>query len=518
MRLEIPKNCKIADSTINNANNYAAIYCRESNPNKKGALENQESSNERYAQANGFIIYDIYKEFTSAANNYYYERPEFMRLLEDAKKGCFKKIIITKRDRLARRYDDFILIRNLCKQLQIELIYCNDIKLDNTESYAANFIENMMMAIAQIEPSNIKNRIRDGKNAKKLEGIYDSPASFGYIKKDNYIKYQYIKDGIKAYLVHDIFKIYLSSDEIRCAKDVVNYLSSDYVRNKYRRENRNKYLAIIEEFVNESFVREVLSKPIYAGIQTESLDYKYQMFIMTYNGIPTNIDLEHFLDCKNVCRIISPQTWSDAVNKWLKYNTQTKIRNVQKKHEEQTFRTSLYCGKCEKEIKLTKNTISCGTGDCISFSKENFLKGLIKALIYSIKILGGIDYAVKNAASNLKKEKYSLECNLKKEIFRQGDLVNKYIEGNNDNNTIEKIKDFNRSQLEIKEKISFLQEKIEFLEGRFSKIIFPLLETEYFHIVMDDILDSQLKIIEVFVRNNITELKVNGKSIRVRKD
>jgi len=85
---------------IENPNKYAAVYARESNPNAPNPIETQKYICREYALKNNLLIYKEYSELISASQVSYQNRSKFIQLLDDAKKGYFKQIIDTGRDRI----------------------------------------------------------------------------------------------------------------------------------------------------------------------------------------------------------------------------------------------------------------------------------------------------------------------------------------------------------------------------------------------------------------------------------
>lgn len=139
-----------------------AIYSRKSKYTGKGeSIENQVEICKDYIRYNYNIINDdqilIYEDegFTGANIN----RPDFKRMMDDAKKKMFSNIVCYRLDRISRNSADFsILIKDL-KDLGINFISVKD-KFD-TESPMGKAMMMVSSVFAQLERDIIAERIRD---------------------------------------------------------------------------------------------------------------------------------------------------------------------------------------------------------------------------------------------------------------------------------------------------------------------------------------------------------------------
>jgi len=79
--------------------------------------------------------------------------------LNDMYAGMFKTVVVIRMDRLSRRIDDFMKIKNIFKAHDVNVIYVKEPQLNfNEENYISNFIQNMVMAVSTFEPDNIADR------------------------------------------------------------------------------------------------------------------------------------------------------------------------------------------------------------------------------------------------------------------------------------------------------------------------------------------------------------------------
>ena len=88
-----------------------AIYCRlsEEDRNKQfetddsGSIQNQKAMLLQYAMEQGWELYNIYSDDDYTGSDR--ERPQFNRLLEDARRGCFDIVLCKSQSRFTREME-----------------------------------------------------------------------------------------------------------------------------------------------------------------------------------------------------------------------------------------------------------------------------------------------------------------------------------------------------------------------------------------------------------------------------
>ncbi|MCC5911782.1 MAG: recombinase family protein [Clostridiaceae bacterium] len=289
---------------ISNPYKYAAIYARESNTSVPNPIETQKHFCREHARNKNLFIYNEYSELISASSRQYTDRPQFMALLDDAKKGYFKSIIVTRRDRMCRNFEEYIELKNIFKKLNVEILYSNDIELNDKKSYATEFIENIIMGLAEMEPRRIKQRTEAGRNAKIQKQIYDKAPSYGF-KYDKYDK-TYYKDGAKFKIVQDIFDIFLNNDEVTDHQKLCSKLK-DNMETNYKGTESEEYFKLVSN-LKPSDIKKILSRPFYAGIQISNAMYRYNMFYVQHNENIVQANEKFFLPFTNIeTTVITPE-------------------------------------------------------------------------------------------------------------------------------------------------------------------------------------------------------------------
>ncbi|MEJ8554174.1 recombinase family protein [Tepidibacter sp. Z1-5] len=502
---------------VNDPYQYAAIYARESNPNAPNAIDTQIYTCKNYAHNENILVYDVYSELVSATKVSYKQRKAFMRLIEDAKKGYFKKIILTRRDRLTRVFEEFIEIKKLFKKLDIEILYSNDIQIDEKKDYACNFLENILMGLAEMEPRRIAHRTREGQKTKIEKGIYDKRAPYGlvYDKKEKF----YFHDGIKVELVKDIFEIYLKYKTVKKPKDIIKKL------NKYAdtKEEKSEYIALVNKLKDKD-INSILSKSIYAGIYINNIDFKYKDFYINYYGKIEKVNTKYFHKYHNIQPIITPKQWYDTVEKWYENNPNKLQPKREQKRTNKIFKDLFICTKCEKVLKYKNGKFSCESKGCKGINKDVLIRDTIRDLVRFLinkeesdknKGKDTLDNIIKDSVKKLSSKRGDLKKILVDSINKQGKLIEEYIENSTDEYIRKKITKEVKNQKNIKEKIKELDEKIIFLNNKFKKIIIPLVDSGYIHLISDELEKNQSALLEVFMYENIKELEINGHPIRI---
>jgi DNA invertase Pin-like site-specific DNA recombinase len=133
----------------------AALYCRVStfdqNRGDYSSLEDQESRLRRAAEAEGYEVYDIYKEVASSATM---ERDQLRRLLAELEH--FDAVFVTKLDRLSRSMHDWCAINERMDECHVALV-CTTQKID-TSTPMGRFFRDLLMLFAQFEREMIAER------------------------------------------------------------------------------------------------------------------------------------------------------------------------------------------------------------------------------------------------------------------------------------------------------------------------------------------------------------------------
>ena len=138
-------------STVENSLSIStAIYCRVStfHPHQQDSLENQIRHYQEFMKKTpNYILTEIYYDF--GISGYKETRPGFCKMLEDARKGCFRQIITKSITRFARNTDTVLKTTRQLKELGIDIYF--ELQKIHTLSQEGELLLTLFAAFAQAE-------------------------------------------------------------------------------------------------------------------------------------------------------------------------------------------------------------------------------------------------------------------------------------------------------------------------------------------------------------------------------
>lgn len=222
-----------------------AAYLRVSTDRQadKGySLSEQEKRIKAYCSSKDWDLVKIYKDPGFTGSNL--ERPALQNLIEEI--DAYDIVLVNKLDRLSRSQKDTLyLIQDVfaphgCSFVSIEESF------DMTTALGIAMV-GILSAFAQLERSQIKERMKMGKEGRKRKGLwhggYYNPIGYDY--KDGKLQINDESEQVKL-----IFNMYLNGTSIR---DITRFLQQHYTT-RYTSWN---YVGT---------VRKILSNPVYIGM------------------------------------------------------------------------------------------------------------------------------------------------------------------------------------------------------------------------------------------------------------
>jgi DNA invertase Pin-like site-specific DNA recombinase len=180
-------------------------YCRVSTliGAQADGLEHQREFFESYAQRHGFDLLCIYADEGKSGTKLRV-RPQFLRMMEDARSGAFDTVLVKDVSRLARNTIDFLQSIRELKDIGVKVVFVNS---DLTSQDSSEFTLTLLAAIAQEESQNTSKRVKFGYKISAAKGKVPTIV-YGY----NHIRGQAYSLEIneqEAAVVRDIFDWYL---------------------------------------------------------------------------------------------------------------------------------------------------------------------------------------------------------------------------------------------------------------------------------------------------------------------
>ena len=180
--------------------NRAAIYARVSDKSQDGedktSISEQTGDMEAYCESKGLTITARYQE---VGRGWSKKRPEFQRMLDDAKKGRFDTIVCWKSDRLSRGMYPAAALMEVVEAHQIRL----EAVLDAIDMKTFG----LMAAIGKIELDNFRERSTMGKRGTAKQGrVPTGGVPYGYRIGDDG-RFEVVEE--QAEVVRSIFRMYV---------------------------------------------------------------------------------------------------------------------------------------------------------------------------------------------------------------------------------------------------------------------------------------------------------------------
>lgn len=149
----------------------AAIYVRVSTSKRTGPdvyLQNpavQEEPLRELAGKRGWEVTKVYCDRMSGANP---NRPEYKRMMEDARRRAFDVLMVWKFDRFARSLKELVTGLDEFRALDIEFVSSTEAM--DTSTPSGRLVFSVIAAIAEFERSLIQERIRAGLDHAREKG------------------------------------------------------------------------------------------------------------------------------------------------------------------------------------------------------------------------------------------------------------------------------------------------------------------------------------------------------------
>ncbi len=422
------------------AYDYAAIYARVSNLTKDTSIESQVLLGKQVLKEQNLLLYDIYTDKESATKFDPIHRDSFKRLLYDARHNKFKTLIVFRRDRLARIAKDSIKIKNTFKKYNVKIIYSNKGEFQPYDSYISDFVENMLIAIDELEPKTISTRAANGIKKKRESGQYycGKHCPYGYKQISLNKGFEYVIDPTKAELVITIFKKYIKIDNI-------SYTQTDLLKEINLLSNDKKF--------SPSYLSSMIKNPIFGGLYLD--DNKASVLDYVYKDEFDNLQINKtfFKKWNNVHPILEEDIWYEALKHYVSI-TKRKAKIKQDKRD-YLFKDLLTCKECNKKIYLNGSTYKCSKG-CTNIPYSILVDTLLDKIIYDISTQNLNSY-YKNKFKNLEAKISQLDTQLKINKSKQRKLLARMIK-----NTIlcdENLNILINEEKKLKSKVNKLKEK-----------------------------------------------------------
>ncbi|NCT39590.1 recombinase family protein [Bacillus sp. EB93] len=353
------------------------IYSRQSldKDKQKNSTDVQKAECLKYAQAKGWLVHEYFDEGDKSARITGIEaRPVLQRLLFDAKEGNISRLIVYKRDRLARNVEQYLMILNRLQEADVEIHFAADNEPPIIQGHIGEFVEIILAGLAQQEGENIYRRQTEAKQYLASIGVKvaGSP-TFGYTLWKN--------------LSVDEKIMYANSDTEVNEKQIVNRDEATIVKQMYEQFNihwsRDKNLKNILIEMKEK-------NSDLANVTTSDLR-KWIPRIIHKGWLIQKVGGKTFDYYDENWRIIEEDAWEEA--NWKLRLTDPKIDDEEKEPYQALLVNKIRCSYCqplkkddeESKIFFTKKNsyyrcITCGRSIPIKKFDQFVMEILIRDL------------------------------------------------------------------------------------------------------------------------------------------
>ena len=181
-----------------------AIYARYSDgpQQTEQSIEGQVHDCEKYAADHGIRIAEIYADRHISGRSTA-GRTEFLRMLDDAKRGAFDTVIVWKIDRFGRNRQDIALAKMQLKKAGVALKFAAESVPDTPEGI---ILESVLEGLAEYYSADLSQKVRRGIRENISKGISYGMIPLGYkLDAERHI----LIDEPKAELVREAFKMHI---------------------------------------------------------------------------------------------------------------------------------------------------------------------------------------------------------------------------------------------------------------------------------------------------------------------
>lgn len=291
----------------------AVIYARfSSHAQNEQSIEGQLRVCHEYAKREGYTVVGEYIDRAISGRSD--DRPDFQRMISDAKKKGFQYVVVYKLDRFARNRYDSAIYKHTLKKCGVKLLSAMENIGDNPESI---ILEAVLEASAEYYSVDLSQKIKRGRRDSASKGKFvGGGIPIGYKSVNGFL----VIDEEKAPHIVRAFQLY--ADGVP-KKDIIAEMNARGLKNKNGKPYG--YNALQCAFKSEKYIG-VLEQ---SGVRIE-------------NGVPALIDKETF----------------DRVQARLALNALTGAKN--KAEVDYLLTGKLFCGHCGSTMQGVSGTGKTG--------------------------------------------------------------------------------------------------------------------------------------------------------------
>ena len=233
------------------------LYLRVSTEDqaKEGfSLPEQKERLEALCKFKGYKIYDYYQDAGISAKTGNH-RPEFDRLIDDAKNGKINTVIALKLDRLSRSIYDWENLLKTSEKYGFDLVCANDDI--NTTTANGKMVTRIMMSVSQNEIERTSERTKVGMAGAIKQGHIPAVCPIGFKRIDKKL----VPDPLTKDIVIRIFNLYFEGNSY---STIANVFNKEKVLDKTNWRDVRILKILSNEIYKGDYVSgKTLNKPVY---------------------------------------------------------------------------------------------------------------------------------------------------------------------------------------------------------------------------------------------------------------
>ena len=171
-----------AKQTALGAGGATALYIRVSTDkqaNEGYSLDAQREKLLAYCTAQGWAAADAHVYLDAGISAKSTDRPEYQRMLQAVAAGDVRRIVAVKLDRLSRNTRDFLGLLDYCDEHACGIVSIAE--SFDTSTPVGRAVVTVLMAFAELERSQIADRMQSGRDEKARQGERNgAPVPYGY--------------------------------------------------------------------------------------------------------------------------------------------------------------------------------------------------------------------------------------------------------------------------------------------------------------------------------------------------
>ena len=334
-----------------------------------------------------------------------FERPGFMRLMEDVRSGKVQCIVVKDLSRFGRDYlETGYYLETILPKLNVRFIAITDDYDSSRKEDRENIsvpIKNMVNAMYA---KDMSKKILAAKEAQKRNGnITLSKVAFGYVRSED--KTRQVVDETVAPVVRMIFQWTLLGVSKREIADRLNLLG---IATPGQKEKRKIARVPLEETKwNGGTVRKILENPIYTGdIVTGKLKQSLYKGVKQYRTVPEEWDVQKDMHTPLVARddYEELQESREEIHKVTK-KRQSRCMKDREKYQD-SFPGMVRCGECGNVMYFRRYTHNYTTNEKMGSDyycgNEQCSRNLIEGNLLKILVMDQIQILIKSMCDRKK--------------------------------------------------------------------------------------------------------------------